>query len=166
MLSRIHDGSLWLEDSPIKIIKRIIHRVTMYPTLDQHKTLSSDSKEVIEKNTGAKWNKRGMTINTIRDPLIEFAVKVIAHKFYQSSRLNSVPCMAMDVDYKLVKKDQTYDLAELQLQQINENLSAIRRKKGTQYKFGAVLVCIFIYVQNEFPSFGKVTLKTNRIVIS
>ena len=115
VLRRIHDGSLWLEDGPIKITKRIGHRVTRYPTLDQHKTLRSDSKEVIEKNTGAKWNKRGMKIDTIQDPLIDFFVRVIAHKFYQSNRLNNVPCISLDVGYKLVKKDHTYDLAELQL---------------------------------------------------
>ena len=69
MLSRIHDGSLWLENGPIKINKRIIHRVTNYPTLDWSKTLRNDSKEVIEKNTRAIWNKRGMTIDTIIDPL-------------------------------------------------------------------------------------------------
>lgn len=33
-LSRIHDGCLWLEEGPIKISKRIIHRVTRHPTLD------------------------------------------------------------------------------------------------------------------------------------
>ena len=57
VLSRIHDGSLWLEDIPMEISKRIVHRVTGYPTLDQPKTLRSDSKEVIKKNTGEKWNK-------------------------------------------------------------------------------------------------------------
>ena len=166
VLSRIHDGSLWLENAPVKITKRIIHRVTGYPTLDRYKTLRSDSKELIEKNTGAKWNKRGMTIDTIRDPLVEFAVRIISHKFYQSSRLNSVPCIAVDVAYKLVKKNHTYDLAELQLQQLTENLAAIRRSKGAQCKFGAILICIFFYIQNEFPSFGKVTWKTDKSVIS
>ena len=53
VLSQIHDGSLWLENGPIKITKRIIHKVTGYPTLDRPKTLRSDSKEVIEKNVGA-----------------------------------------------------------------------------------------------------------------
>ena len=57
-----------------------------------------------------------MTIETIRDPLIEFFFRVISHKFYQSSRLNSVPYIAVDVGYKIIKKDHTYDLAELQLQ--------------------------------------------------
>ena len=35
VLSRIHDGYLWLEGGPIKITKRIIHRVIGYPNLDQ-----------------------------------------------------------------------------------------------------------------------------------
>ena len=102
------------------------------------------------------WNKRGMKIDTITKPLIEFVVRVIAHKFYQSSQLNNVPCVAIDIGYKMVKRDHTYDLAELQLQQINENLGAIRKSKGAQCKFGAILVCIFFFVQNEFPSFGIV----------
>ena len=103
-MSRIHDGCVWLEAGPVKITKRIVHRVTGFPTLDQHKTLRSDSKEAIEMNTGAKWNKRGMTIDTITDPLLDFLVRVISHKFYQSSRLNSVPHIAVDVGYNIVKR--------------------------------------------------------------
>lgn len=71
-----------------------------------------------------------MTIDTITDPLLDFVVRVISHKFYQSSRLNSVPYIAVDVGYKIVKKDHTYDLAELQLQQLMENLGAIRKTKN------------------------------------
>jgi hypothetical protein len=112
-LSRIHDGSLWLEGGLIKISKRIIHRITSYPTLYWPKTLRSDSKEVIEKNTRAKWNKRGMTIDTITGPLLDFFVRIVSHKFYQSSRLNSVRYIAMDFGYKIVKKDHTYDLEKL-----------------------------------------------------
>ena len=104
-----------MEIGPIKITKRIVHRVIGFPTLDWPKTLRSDNKEAIERNTRAKWNKRGMTIDTIIEPLLEFAVRVISHKFYQSSRLNSVPCIVVDVAYKLMKKDHTYDLAELML---------------------------------------------------
>ena len=132
MLGQIHDGSLWLEIGPIKITKKIVHRVTGFPTLDLLKTLRSDKREAIEKNMGAKWNNRGMTIDTITEPLLDFSVRVISHKFYQSSRLNSMPCIVVDVSYKLVKKDHTYDLAELMLQQINENLGAIRKSKGAQ----------------------------------
>ena len=105
-----------------------------------------------------------MTIDTIIDPLIYFVVRVISHKFYQSSRLNSVPCFAVDIGYKIVKRDHSYDLAELQLQQIIENNGTIRRTKGAQSKFGSILVCIFFYVKNEVPSFGKVGWKTNKSI--
>ena len=75
-----------------------------------------------------------------------------------------MPCIAVDVSYKIAKKDHTYDLVELQLQQIMENLGAIRRSKSAQCKFGSIFIFLFFYVQNEFPSFGKVSWKTNRSV--
>ena len=113
ILSIIHDNYVWLENGSIKVTKKIVHRVIGYPTLDRPKTMRSDAKEVIEKNTRAVWNKRGMTIDTITNPLLEFSIRVISHKFCQSSKLNSVPCIAVDVRYKIVKKDHTYDLVEL-----------------------------------------------------
>ena len=97
VLSQIHDGSLWLETRPIKITKKIVHRVIGFPTLDWPKTLRSYKREAIEKNIGAKWNNRGMTIETITEPLLEFSIRIISHKFYQSSRLNNMPCIVVKV---------------------------------------------------------------------
>ena len=54
VLSRIHDGSFWLEQGPVKITKKMVHRVTGFPTLDRPKTLRSDKRDTIEKNTSAK----------------------------------------------------------------------------------------------------------------
>ena len=56
-----------------------------------------------------------MTRDTITNPFVEFVVRVIAYKFYHSNRINSVPCIAVDMGYKMVKRDHTYDLAELLL---------------------------------------------------
>ena len=64
-----------------------------------------------------------MSIDTIRDPMVEFVVKVIAHKSYQSSRSNSVTYVAIDLSYKFMKKDHNYDLAKLQLQKLTKNVS-------------------------------------------
>ena len=82
VLSWIHDGAFWLETGLVKITKKIVHRVTGFPTLDRPKTLRSDKRETIEKNTDAKWNNRGMTIDTIKEPLLDFDVKIISQKFY------------------------------------------------------------------------------------
>ena len=107
-----------------------------------------------------------MTIDTITKPLLNFAVRIISHKFYQSSKFNNVPCIVVDVAYKLVKKDQTYDLVELMLQHINENLGAIKKSKEDQCKFGSVLVFIFFYVMKEFPSVVKVNWDPNKIIVT
>ena len=41
----------------------------------------------------------------------------------------------------------------------------MRKTKGAQCKYGAILVCIFFYVQREFPTFGKLNWKSNRLGI-
>ena len=92
--------------------------------------MRSKVKEVIKKNIGGVWNKRGMTIDTIIDPLIAFVVRIIALKVFQSSRLNNVPCIVVDVGYNIVNKDHTYDLFKLQSQHLLENLGAIRKTKS------------------------------------
>ena len=143
----------------------LFRSVTGIPTLDQPKTLQSDKREIIEKNTGTKWNNRGMTIDTVTDPLLDFAVRIISHKFFQSSKLNSVPCIAIDVAYKIIKRDHTYDLAELMFQQINENLGAIRKSKGAQCKFASILMCMFFYLMKEFPSMGKVKWNPDKTIV-
>ena len=81
-LSCIHDNYIWLEGGPIKRAKRIINWVSGYPTLDRPKTMRSDAKETIENNTCVVWNKRGMSIDTISDPLVSFAMREIDHKFF------------------------------------------------------------------------------------
>ena len=40
--------------------------------------------------------------------------------------------MVVDLGYKIVKKGHTYDLAELQLQQLSENLETIIKTKSAQ----------------------------------
>ena len=87
-----------------------------------------------------------MSIDSILDLLISFIVKVIAHKFFQSSRPNSVFCMVVDLGYKIVKRDHTYDLAKLSLQKLSKNLEAIRKTKSESCEFGSLLVSKFFYV--------------------
>ena len=95
----------WLEGRPTKINKEIIGKVIGYPTLDQPKSIRSGTK--------MKWNGNGMSMDNIEEPLIYFFVYAIAHKFYQSSILNNMLCITVDLGYKIVKKYNSYDLVEL-----------------------------------------------------
>lgn len=77
---------------------------------------------MIEKNVGVEWNNKGMSIDYILDSLNFFFERVIAHKFFQSRRSNSMFYMVVEMRYKIVKRDHTYDLSTLQLQQLFQNL--------------------------------------------
>lgn len=62
-------------------MKKMIHAITFYPTFDEKNTMCFQIKEAIEENAKSKWNGQGMSISTITNPLIEFAVRVTPHKF-------------------------------------------------------------------------------------
>ena len=62
----------------------------------------------------------------------------------------------MDLAYKVVKNNLSFDLAELLLNQLNKNMDKIWSSKNNPCKFGSLLKCLFFYVQKFFPSKGMV----------
>lgn len=67
-----------------------------------------------------------------------------------------MPCEAVDLAYKIVKKNMEFDLARVLLKKLNKNMDSIRTAKKNPYKFGSLLVCLFFYVHKFFPSKGAV----------
>lgn len=146
VLSWTHDMKFWLHNGPFEITKKMIHKVTDYPTLDKKKIMRSLSHKEVEYNISAKWNGWGFSITNTSNPLIKFAMRIISHKFYQSRRLNNVPCMAVDQAWKIVMKDHEYDLAELKRLQLVENLTTAKRENNSMCKFISLIMCIFFYI--------------------
>lgn len=70
--------------------------------MDQPKSIRRRTKNEIENLTKENQNGHGMEIDSIEDPLIEFVIHVIEQKFYQSSRLNNMPCIVVDLGYKII----------------------------------------------------------------
>ena len=81
----------------------------------QSETTKTLGWEEIQKKTLVKWDSRGMKINNVSNVELRFGIHIIAHKIYSSSRLNSVPCEAIDLAYKVVKKNLEFDLSDLLL---------------------------------------------------
>lgn len=81
---------------------------------------------------------------------------MIAHKIYSSSHLNSVSCEAVDLAYKVVKNNLSYNLADLLLKQFNRNMESIKTSKANPSKFSSLLTCLFFYAQKFFPSKGTI----------
>lgn len=149
VLNQVHKGKMWL-DEPIKITKDVIQMVTDYPTNDKEKNLRHPPRTETEKLTGANWDGRGMRINTITDLETRFGAYVITYKIFQSRRPNNVPCRAVDITYKVVRKGLQLDLTELMLKQLEENMRTICVAKINTCKFGSLLVCKFLYLKKQF----------------
>lgn len=71
-----------------------------------------------------------MKISSIIDVELKFYIHVIAHKIYSSSHLNNASCEAMDLVYKVEKKNISYYLVDLLLKQLNKNMESIGTSKN------------------------------------
>ena len=83
--------------------------------LSKAKTTKTLGGEELQKKTLAKWDGRGLKINNVTNVELRFGIHIIAHNIYSLSQLNSVPCEAVDLAYKVVKKNLEFDLSDLLL---------------------------------------------------
>ena len=103
----------------------MIHKVTGLPMLRKEKTTKTLGREELQKKTLAKWDGRGLKINNVTNIELRFGIHIIAHKIYSLSRLNNIPCEAVDLAYKVVKNLE-YDLSYVLLKQLNKNIDSVK----------------------------------------
>ena len=93
----------------------MIHQITSLPMLAKAKMKKTLGRAELEKKTLAEWDGRGMKIRNVTNVELKFGIHIIAYKIYNSSRLNSVSCEAMDLAYKVVEDNLSYDLTDILL---------------------------------------------------
>lgn len=91
------------------------------------KTLGRDQ---LQKKTLIEWDDKGLKISNVSNMELRFGIHIITHKVYSSSRLNSVPHEALDLAYKVFKKNFEFDLVDLMLKQLNNNMESITTPKN------------------------------------
>jgi len=149
-LSRIHDNFMWL-NGPFKITKDAIRAVTRLHSSGGIPVLKSVKNQTLSEAIGSKFDKRAMTIDDISDPDVKFASMIIGYKIYHSSRENSIPGTAIYTAYEMLRKNADYDLCQLLLNQLMENLQKIKKDKKNSFKYGGLILCLFFYFMNELP---------------
>ena len=134
----------------------MIHKITGLPMLSKVKTTKTLSKEELQKKTLVEWDDRALKISRVTNVELRFSIHIIAHKIYSSSQWNNVPCEAVDLAYKIIKKNLEFDLLDVLLKKLNKNTDSVKTSKNNSFKFGSLLTCLFFYVQKFFPSKGTV----------
>ena len=147
------------------ITKKMIHKLTGLSMLSKAKTTKTLGQEELQKKTLAEWDNRGLKINNVTDIELRFGIHIIAHKIYSSSWLNKILCEAVDLAYKVVKKNLEYDLSDVLLKILNKNIDSVKTSKNNPFKFGYLLTCLFLNVQKFFLSKGTVIWRKDTPVL-
>ena len=82
ILSRFHDMEIWIENGLVKILKNshsLSHWLCCPSSCEAYMI---PIQEFVRGTNKEKWNGWGISINDIDDPIIEFVVRLISHKFY------------------------------------------------------------------------------------
>lgn len=124
ILRQFHDMSFWLEKT-YPVTKKMIHRIIGYPMIEKSKTTKTLGQVELKTLTLVEWDGRGMKLNNVTHMEIKFCIHVITHKIYSSSCANNMPCKEMDLAYKIVKKNLSFNLVKLQFSQLRKNIESI-----------------------------------------
>jgi len=117
----------------------MIHHIIGLPMLAKAKITKTLGQGKLEMKILAEWDGRGLKISSVFDVELKFGIDIISHKIYSSSRLNNMSCEEVDLAYKVVKNNISFDLAKLLLKQFNKNTESIRTSKNNPCKFGSLL---------------------------
>lgn len=87
-----------------------IHAVTSFYNIGEVPTLKKVTKMEMTKLTGSLSDQWAMTINTIKDDLVKYDCMVIDYQMFYANRVNFDPAAAVNVTYKIIKEDASFDL--------------------------------------------------------
>lgn len=122
--------------------KEVIRVVAGLFSVDHVPTLKSMKNEVVMKLTGAKFDKRALTVKEFENPTMKFISMMIGYKIFFTHRENYIFVIAISTANEMVKKKVDYDLCELLRLQLLENL---QKTKDSWYpiKYGTLIMHFF-----------------------
>ena len=88
ILSRIHDGKLWMEDSVLYILADLIHEVTSLSKQGRVPIGEKMVKKKVESYTKVVYNGKDMMIITIKKDDVIFLSRIIAYSICEISKIN------------------------------------------------------------------------------
>lgn len=146
---------MYLERTPT-ITKEAIQVVTGYFLTGEIPMLRRISKDIVFKLTDSTSDICAFPINNIRDPVVKLAAMVIGYQVFYSSRLNSVPSVAIHTTHRMIIDNADYDLCQAIRVQLFQNLQSIKKDNTQKFKYGQLLARLFFYLQNFLPGIGDI----------
>lgn len=148
ILSRVHGDKMYLERTH-DITLQAIHVVTGFCNIGDVPALRMVSKIEMSKLTS-------MIVNSIKNDLVKYACMVIGYQTLSASKINSISAAMVNVTYRMIKEDASFDLCTDMQRQLLLNLKSIKQDNALRFKFGQLLVGLFFYFQGYFLGVGEI----------
>lgn len=135
ILSRIHNGEIWMGINVVDISDNLIYEVT---SLSKQGSVPIGEKMVnkkVENYTKAFYNDKAMMINTIQQYDVCFLTRIIAYSLCASSKNDELSAGFIYVAYKICVEKEQVNLSEILRVQLIQNLEKIRRTKNGVLRF-------------------------------
>lgn len=130
IISRIHDGKLWMENSVVNISANLIHEVA---SLIKQGSVPIGEKLVNKKVEIYKkvvYNRKAIVIITIKQDGVRFFSRIIAYSICASSKIDELLAKFIYAAYKICVEKEKVNLSEILRMRLLENLEKIKRTKN------------------------------------
>ena len=135
ILSRIHDGKLWMQDNVVDISTNLIHEVTGLRKKGSVPIGEKMVKKKVESYTKVVYNGKAMVISSIKQDDVRFLSRIIAYSVCASSKIDELSARFMYAAYKICVEKEQVNLNEILRMQLLENLEKIKRTKNGVFRF-------------------------------
>lgn len=151
ILSRIHDGKLWMQDNVIDIFADLIHEVTSRSKQGSVPIGEKMVKKKVESYSKAMYNGKAMVINTIKQDDVRLLSRIIAYSICVRSKIDELSTKFIYATYKICVEKEQVNLSEILRMQLLEKLEKIKRTKNGVFRFQSLINHIFFHVLKIFP---------------
>lgn len=83
------------------------------PMLKKPKTAKTLAQGALVKKILAEWDGRGMKLNNVTNMEIKIRIHIISHKIYNLHMYKTISYEEIDLAYKVVKDNLSFDLTDL-----------------------------------------------------
>ena len=126
ILSRIHDGKLWMQDNVVEISIDLIHEVIGLRKQGSVPIGENLVKKKVESYTKGVYNGKAIVISSIKKDDVRFLSRIIAYLVCASYKIDKLSTIFIYVSYKICVEKEHVILSEILRMQFLDNFEKIK----------------------------------------
>lgn len=146
LLSRIHDDLFWIGEVPVRITRDLIHEMTGLSKKGVVIPAGKDVRKLVEQACKSRSDRRGMTIESIKEKDIKLISMILGYRFQHTRRVNSVSAATILATIRLVRENGEFNLCEILRTQLIDNIRAIKHDKTKIFRFGSLIIYMYFHI--------------------